>query len=72
MENETRLVKQIKSDENGFYEVELPPGTYSIFVEDLGKEYCNPQNLGERGELCQITIGTELKEYNIGINHVAF
>tara|TARA_Y100000310_G_C20274115_1_gene619411 strand:- start:145 stop:597 length:453 start_codon:yes stop_codon:yes gene_type:complete len=70
LENKTTLIKTIESNNNGFYQVELPPGTYSIFVEDEGKEYCN--SFGGRGEVCQITIETGIKEYNIRIDHAAW
>jgi hypothetical protein len=66
LEEKPRLIKRVISRMNGFYEIELPPGTYSIFVSDWGKEYCNL--FGGRGEVCQVTIGNELKEYDIKIN----
>jgi len=70
LKDKTTLVKTIESNNNGFYQVELPPGTYSVFVEDEGKEYCN--HFGGLGEVCQITIETGIKEYNIRIDHAAW
>lgn len=34
------LVKRIKSDEEGLYEVSLPEGDYSLFLEDGDKVVC--------------------------------
>ena len=69
-ENTTNLIKQIKSNAEGFYEVDLPPGNYSILVDDNGKEYCN--SFGQNGEVCQIILVNGIKEYNIEINHAAW
>lgn len=70
LKNKTPLVKIIESSDHGFYQLELPPGTYSILVEDEGKEYCN--SFGVDGGVCQITLGTEIVEYNIEIDHAAW
>ena len=35
------LVKVVKSDRQGYFEAELPPGTYSIFVREGGYFYVN-------------------------------
>ena len=70
LKNKTTLVKTIESSNNGFYQIELPPGTYSIFVEDESKEYCT--GFGGQGEVCQITIGNEVREYNIIIDHAVW
>ena len=64
-----KLVKQITSGANGYYEVELPAGTYSIFVEDEGREYCN--FFGGLGEACQITITDKVAEFDINIDKAA-
>ncbi len=77
LKTETKLVKQTVSDANGYYEAELPAGTYSVFVEDGGKEYCN--SFGGQGEACQITLKDTgvLKElglvkYDININKAVY
>ena len=36
-----RLVKKVKSCKNGFYQVSLPPGQYSIFVKEDSTLYAN-------------------------------
>ena len=69
-ENTSPLVAQGASNENGFYEVELPPGDYSIFVDDNGAEYCNGSS---DGIACPITIREgELLEMNLTIDHAAW
>ena len=67
---DSSAVKSTKST-NGIYEVELPAGTYSVFVEDNGKKYCNRS--GMKGEACQITIRDGQRwEYNIEIDHAVY
>ena len=63
---ETALVAEIQTDESGFFEVPLPPGTYSIFtVEENGyfanvfdlDSYVHPVTVTENTwETTQITI----------------
>jgi len=35
------LVKEVESDEVGFFQVELEKGTYSLFIEEDGQYYSN-------------------------------
>jgi hypothetical protein len=63
------LVAATTADERGFYEVQLPPGTYSVFVEDGGREYCN--RFGGQLEACQVTVGEGIKEHHIQIDHAS-
>jgi len=70
LKEKTNLIKQIRSDNNGNYQVELPVGTFSVFVEDNGKEYCN--SFGGQGEVCQVKVGTGTAEYNIKIDHAVW
>ena len=37
----TTLIKEIATDENGFYQTTLPPGQYSFVVMENGKIYAN-------------------------------
>ena len=37
----SKLVKSVKSGKNGFYQVSLPPGRYSIFVKEDSTLYAN-------------------------------
>lgn len=67
LKHSTKLVKEITSTETGFYEASLPAGTYSIFVDDNGKKYCN--SIVGLGKVCQVTVGAGITEYNIRIDH---
>lgn len=70
LQNPPRLIKETNSANNGIYQIALPAGTYSVFVDDEGKEYCN--SFAEQGKACQITVGTGAVEYNITIDHAAY
>ncbi len=37
----TRLVKEVSSDKNGFYQADVPPGRYTVVVIEDGKMYAN-------------------------------
>ncbi len=37
----TALVKVVHSNKNGYFEAELPPGMYSVFVKECGYFYAN-------------------------------
>jgi len=64
------LVKQVTSNSDGYYEIELPPGTYSVFVEDNGKEYCSRADM--QGVRCPITIGTGTVQHTVKIDHAVW
>lgn len=49
----TPLVGEATVDADGFYEVALPPGTYSVFIEDGDAWYCNGFS---SNQLCPVTI----------------
>ncbi len=38
---ETRKITTVQSDAEGFFGVDLPPGNYSLFIEEDGKLYAN-------------------------------
>ncbi|MBI4095733.1 MAG: carboxypeptidase regulatory-like domain-containing protein [DPANN group archaeon] len=71
LKTKTNLVAQMTSDSNGYYDVTLPAGTYSVFVEDGSKEYCNFG--GGLGEECQVTVTDGgMAEFNIDINKAVY
>lgn len=37
----TKLIASVTSENNGFFQIELEPGTYSIFVQEDGRYYAN-------------------------------
>jgi hypothetical protein len=54
----TQLVKQIETDEKGFFQVEIPAGHYSIVIVENGKLYANIRD-GQGGlSPCTVTTGT--------------
>ncbi|MBX3256203.1 MAG: hypothetical protein KF862_18845 [Chitinophagaceae bacterium] len=40
----TQLVTQVHTDENGFFQADIPAGHYSIFVVENGKLYANKKH----------------------------
>ncbi len=66
-----KLVKTVKSNSQGFYECELPPGNYSIFVlENDGEFFAN--NFDGKGQINSIEIKRGNKAaLNIQINYKA-
>jgi hypothetical protein len=56
---------------DGFYEIMLPTGSYSVLVEDRGLKSC--RFMSNELEACPVTISTdEVWEYPIEINHASF
>lgn len=41
----TDQVALAKTDADGFYQVELEPGNYSVFVKEIGQEYCDSKTV---------------------------
>lgn len=64
------LLTKTKSDRNGTFKVDLPPGTYSVYVDDNGKESCTGSD-GYRS-MCGITLYESDEEYSPVISHAAF
>ena len=65
------LVKTVKSNAQGFYQCELPPGKYSIFtVEEEGSFFAN--NFNGEGEIntVEIVAGQRIK-LDINVNYKA-
>lgn len=51
----TKLIKNIKSTSNGYYECELPPGVYSVFVvEPEGVLFANDFNV--KGQISVVEV----------------
>jgi len=66
----TNLIASVTSNANGYYNIQLDEGTYSIFVEDNGKEYCN--SFRGSGEACEVELSRNT-QYNISITiHASF
>lgn len=70
-ENKTRLIGEVQSDSNGYYELSLSAGKYSVFVEDNGQEWC--YSYSGSGEACAVTIEDGIAtEYNITIHNEVY
>ena len=41
---DSKLIATIKTDQEGFFQYTVVPGTYSIFIEENGKLYANSSN----------------------------
>ncbi len=66
----TRKIASVWSDNNGRYEVKLPPGTYSVFVKEAGKLYANLSD--GQGYINTVTINSnEFTNLDIAINYKA-
>jgi hypothetical protein len=51
----TQLIAQTQSDENGFYQIALLPGQYSLFIFEQNKYYCI--STGGQLQLGPVTVG---------------
>ena len=62
------LVATTTSKENGFYQLQLEPGKYSVFMLEEGSMYATGKD--DYGGLNPITIGVgSLLQYNLILNH---
>lgn len=63
------LIAETKTDEKGYYAVELAPGDYSVWLNDSGEEYCNWYS-GD-GIACKVEI-IDTCEYDPKIDHAVW
>ena len=69
----TKLIKTLKSDENGYYQAKLLPGKYSIFTaeEDGGKLFAN--SFDGEGLISAFEVKpNEVVTFDIKINYKAY
>lgn len=52
----TDLITTVESDEEGFFQVSLQPGTYSLFIKEGDNFYAN--GYGSNGEIFPVTVTT--------------
>jgi hypothetical protein len=68
----TKLVKTVKTDENGFYQAKLSPGKYSIFTVEEGDQlFANSFNSEGLISTFEVKVN-EVINFNIMINYKAF
>ena len=65
----TELIAQTKSDKNGFFQVNLPKGNYSIAVVENGKLYVTSYDA--QGGLNPFTLTGEVENINISLTYKA-
>jgi len=65
----TRLVKEIETDENGFFQVVLSPGKYTMVVLEDEKLYSNTSD-GQSG-ISPVTFNGGLQNVNFTISYAA-
>jgi hypothetical protein len=65
----TRLVAQVDTDANGFFQVNIPAGQYSITVVENGKLYANETD--GQGGLQPFTVGTGTVKANLTMTYKA-
>ena len=65
----SKIIKEVFSDQAGKYQTSLEPGSYNIYVEDEGKEYCNlwDQDMSP----CKVTVTDGISEFRITIDHAS-
>jgi len=51
---QTKLVTKSESNDEGFYSLSLPPGQYSVFVNDNGQVYAN--SFDGKGNINPVTV----------------
>lgn len=57
----TELIATTTSDETGFYQIDLPPGIYSVFIKEGTKFYANGYDSQGRIKTLEVLPGTVTK-----------
>lgn len=65
----TKLIAETESDANGFFQVTLQPGTYTMVVVEDGKLYANSGD--GQGGINPFTVGTGIKSVDMRIDYKA-
>ncbi len=68
---EGKIIRQVTSGRDGFYQVALPDGVYSVFVDDDGKKYCNYFG-GDYDEVCQVIVRGSPEKFDIAIDRATW
>lgn len=63
------LVAEVDADENGFFQIDIPAGHYSIAVVEEGKLYAN--GIDEQGGLAPFTVASGKQNVNIVMTYKA-
>ena len=65
----TLFVAQVNADQNGFFQIDIPPGHYSIFIVENGKLYAN--SLDGQGGLSPFVFTTGKLNINLTMTYKA-
>lgn len=65
----TRLVKELESDDEGFFQAELAPGKYTIVVIEENKLYANGSD--GQGGINPVTVNNGAEKMDLNINYKA-
>lgn len=65
----TQLLAEVDTDDNGFFQVDLPPKTYSIVIVENGKLYANTRD--GQGGLNPFTLTSGVQNLNLTMTYKA-
>ncbi|MBN9297345.1 MAG: hypothetical protein J0I41_10050 [Filimonas sp.] len=65
----TKLVKEIETDDAGFYQTTLPAGKYSVVIVENGKLYAN--GLDGTGGISPVTVAANAEKINLTLSYKA-
>jgi hypothetical protein len=65
----TPLVAEVETDDNGFFQVSIPPGHYSVAIVEDGKLYVN--GMDGQGGLCPFILPNGLLKFNLAMTYKA-
>jgi hypothetical protein len=63
-------IKKVKPNIYGCYQIKLPPGTYSVFVDDKNGKGCSGSD--GYGNMCGVTLYEEDVRYDASIDYAAY
>lgn len=66
----TQLVKQVETDDNGFFQADLPAGKYTMVVVENGKLYVNSRDI--YGGINPFTYSGGTEKLNFIISYKAY
>ena len=68
----TRFVAQVETGENGFFQADIAPGQYSIFMVENGKLYADNNKRDNQGGLCPFSFASGTITVNLLLNYVTY
>lgn len=66
----SRLIATSYTDDEGFFQFQLQPSLYSIFIEDKGKLYA--AGLDGTGGVNSFTVSSGIEEINLNLSYAAY